>query len=349
MLVYYMMFLIPALAAMAAAGKPGRINSAGWWLTGALLTFLVGFRMSGGDYYNYFRRFDDFRYISSLHDALAIKDPGYQFVAYTMYQWDLGFAAVTLICALIAVTGLMVFARRQPNPWLGLAVAVPYLVIVVYMGYMRQGVALGLAMWGIAYLDRGKFVRFMLLTALAVTFHKSAIVMMAFGVFRQGKGRIFKITAVLIGLAGVWSAFVEQAADKLYVNYVEADMQSGGALIRVLLNLLPALLLFFYRKRWKAAYDDYGFWQMFALASAASVLLVGFASTAVDRMALYFIPMQIVVFSRLPELMRSMRPQQTTLLILLFYFVVLTVWLMLGNFSMWWIPYRNFIVWYLFG
>ena len=39
------------------------------------------------------------------------------------------------------------FVRRQPMPWLGLLVAIPYLVIVVGMGYSRQAIALGLFYW----------------------------------------------------------------------------------------------------------------------------------------------------------------------------------------------------------
>ncbi|WP_345987967.1 EpsG family protein [Sulfurimonas sp. HSL1-2] len=349
MLAYYLMFLVPALAAIMTAGKGVRPNNAVWISTGMLLTLLLGFRMSGGDWYNYLSRFDEMRYLT-LDLALGIKDPGYQLISYYMYQWDWGFYAVTMICAVISVTGLMIFLRRQVDPWLGLAVAVPYLYIVVYMGYMRQGVALGLVMWGITFLERGKFVRFVLMVVLAVTFHKSAILMIAFGVFQQGKGRIFKILAILFAGVGVWSAFVGDAAETLYVNYVEAGMQSGGAMIRVLLNAVPAMLLMLYRKQWKQHFNDYGFWSMIALASLAAIPLVVLASTAVDRMALYFLPLQIVVFARLPFLMRDTLSQQiTTFLILLFYFTVLTVWLTLGSFSKWWLPYKNFLIFSMFG
>jgi hypothetical protein len=350
MLTYYLMFLIPAIAAMANAGKTVRSNPVVWGFVGTAYTLLIGLRMSGGDWYNYLRGFERMRYLS-LDEAFTVKEPGYELLNYFMFHWGWGFLALTFICAAISVTGLIVFLRRQSSPWLGLAVSVPYLVIVVYMGYMRQGVALGLVMWGITYLDRGKFLRFVVFVALAVTFHKSAILMMAFGIFQQGRGRIFKIAAVLFGMIGIWSAFVgDTAAETLYKNYVEADMQSQGALIRVLLNLLPAALLFLFRKRWKAHFKDYTFWFMIALASAASVGLVGFASTAVDRMALYFLPIQIVVFSRLPFLARNvLHPKTTTLLVLTLYLAILFVWLNYAVNAMVWIPYKNYITWALFG
>lgn len=350
MLIYYFFFLFPALMAAVQPSAATRPHPLIWWFTGGILTLLLGFRMSGGDWYNYFGRFQDLAYLPMEH-VLLNGDPGYQFISYFMYQWGFGFFAVTFICALISVTGLMVFLKRLSNPWMGLAVAIPYLYIVVYMGYMRQGVALGLVMWGIAYLDRGKFWWFIGMVSLAVTFHKSAILMMAFGVFQQGKGKIVRLLASILAGIGILFAFVgESAYEMLYANYVETGMQSEGAYLRIALNALPALLLVSFRKTWKILFNDYGFWFMVAAASLVAIPLVGVASTAVDRMALYFLPIQIVVFSRLPLLMRHTLPiQVTTLLVLLFYLTVLSVWLNLGNFSMWWIPYENAIMIYLFG
>jgi len=349
MLAYYFVFLIPAVAALINAQKTEQSNPFVWGFVGLFYSLFMGFRMSGGDWWNYWWRFDDMRYLS-LEDALAIKDPGYQLVAYYMYYWDVGFAGVTFVCAVISVTGLVVFLRRQVNPWLGLTVAVPYLVIVVFMGYMRQGVALGLIMLAMAYLERGRFVRSVAAVALAATFHKTAVLMIAFGIFQKGRGKLLKIIAIVFAAVGVWAAFVGDAAETLYVNYVEAGMESQGALIRVLLNLVPAFFLFVYRKQWKMYFNDYAFWVMIAWASFASVLLVGFASTAVDRVALYFLPIQIVVFSRLPFLARNVLPPiVTTVLIVLLYFAVLTVWLNFAVNARPWLPYRNMIIELMFG
>ncbi len=41
------------------------------------------------------------------------------------------------------MSGLVQFCRKQPLPWLALAVAAPFIIIVVGMGYTRQSVALG--------------------------------------------------------------------------------------------------------------------------------------------------------------------------------------------------------------
>jgi len=344
MFTYFMMYFISAYVAINNANKVGRSSKTVWIFIGIVLTIIIGLRHHvGGDWNNYLFNFLALRGLP-FDNVMSMKDPGYQFLSYIAYDWGLSIYFVNLISAILFVSGLIALLRRQPNAWLGLAVAIPYLIIVVSMGYTRQGVAIGLVMWGIAYLDRGKFMYFIFFIFLAVTFHKSAILMIAFGMFQQNRGGIFKIAAIAVAGIGIWMSFVEESSAKLWTNYVEAEMESEGAIIRALLNFLPAVLLLVYRKEWKAHFNDYGLWVMVALASIASVGLVSFASTAVDRVALYFIPIQIVVFARLPFLaQRRISPKMTTILIVLFYALVMYVWLVFSANSRYWIPYRNIL------
>lgn len=348
MFAYFMMYILAAVAAVNHGGKKTRSHMMAWVLTGVGLTFIIGLRHHvGGDWNNYLKRFNELRWYS-FDQAMSLSDPGYQLISYWMYDWGWGIYMINFISAILFVSGLIAFLRRQINPWLGLAVAIPYLIIVVSMGYTRQGVAIGLVMWGIAALDRGKFLRFLFFIFLAVTFHKSAILMIAFGVFQQGKGKLFKILAILFAGIGIWSAFVEESTAHLWESYVEVEMESQGAMIRVLLNLVPSVLLLLFRKQWKKHFNDYTFWWMIALASIASVVLVNFASTAVDRMALYFIPIQIAVFARLPFLARqSISPKITTFLIVLFYLSILIIWLFFAVNARYWVPYHNILFWSL--
>ena len=69
-------------------------------------------------------------------------------------QNELGIWFVNTICGGIFSYGLIAFARSQPRPWLALAVAVPYLIIVVAMGYTRQAAAIGFVMLGLSALAK---------------------------------------------------------------------------------------------------------------------------------------------------------------------------------------------------
>ena len=80
--------------------------------------------------------------------------------------------------------------------------------------------------------------------------------MIAFGIFAGDRGKLLKLFGVMIAFAGVWTAFVSSDVDALITNYVDAQMESQGAMIRVLLNALPAMLLLNFRKQWKYYFDD---------------------------------------------------------------------------------------------
>lgn len=350
MLSYIFLYLIASFSAISIAGQQViRSSTAVWSFMGLLLSIIIGWRHHvGGDWNNYLRRFNaisDFSFSQTMEQS----DVGYQFLVYWMNAWGFEIYAVNFLSAILFVTGLIVFLRREINPWLGLTVAIPYLIIVVSMGYTRQGVAVGLVMWALASLDRKKFIRFLFFIVLAVSFHKSAVMMVAFGIFSHGRGKVLKALAVMIAGIGIWLSFVETDSSALWRNYVEAQMQSQGALIRVILNLLPALLLLAFRKRWKKYFRDYSLWFMIALASIASVFAVGFASTAIDRMALYFIPIQIVVYARLPFLAKNyLSPKVTSTLIVLFYGAILLVWLNFAVNARYWLPYHNMLFMDLF-
>jgi hypothetical protein len=221
-------------------------------------------------------------------------------------------------------------------------VAIPYLIVVVAMGYTRQGVALGFVFWGLAALENKQFKKFLILVVFAATFHKSAVLMIGLGIFLQGKGRFVRMLAVSVAGYGIWNAFLADYQQDLWKNYVEVQMESQGAQIRVAMNFIPAIIFLFYRKEWKKQCSDYSLWVMIALGSLGCVILVNFASTAVDRIALYFTPLQVVVYARLPFLLRGRFNQQViTFGILAFYALVLYVWLNYATHSIYWVPYNN--------
>ena len=72
-------------------------------------------------------------------------------------------------------------------PWLGLLVAIPYLVIVVGMGYSRQAIALGFVLMAFIKWPEKNFMKFAFFIFIASTFHKSAIVLFPLAFFINRK------------------------------------------------------------------------------------------------------------------------------------------------------------------
>ncbi len=270
------------------------------WLITALL---IGLRDEvGGDWGNYFR------YLygvagRDLEDAIQIGDPGYQVFNWVSVQIDWGIYGVNLMCGVFFATGLVVFCRHQSLPWLALAVSVPYMLIVVAMGYSRQGVALGIAMLGLTALGRGSTLWFVLWVVLAATFHKSAVFLLPVAALASGQNKLWTIIWSGLTIYAAYTLLVEKEASALYTNYVTSDYQSDGTLIRLFMNAIPAVLYL----RWRDRFDfpDYArrLWTWFAILSLGflGLFFVSSFSTALDRIALYLLPLQLAVFARLPQ------------------------------------------------
>jgi hypothetical protein len=352
MLHYFLAFFYPALMAMLQPySKPWK-GWGIWFPTSILYILFVGLRDEvGADWGNYFFMFENEASKMNYMDALHHGDPAF----WLLQVWvdDMGWDVhmVNLFCAIIFVWGLVTLLRKLPNPWLGLTIAVAYTMLAVAMGYVRQSVALGLVFWAIAYIMDGKYGRFLLFVAFATAFHKSAVLMAGIGIFHGGRNKYIKMIAGLFILVGVYFAFVSGYESQYVQRYVDSShFHSKGAYIRILMNAIPGLFLLYFRNRWKKLYpNDYTLWLLMALGSVFSLPLVPFASTVIDRLGLYFIPMQIVVLTRLPQLLpKILPPRIVTALVIGYYALAYIVFLKFAAWSFAWFPYQNQLIeWFL--
>jgi len=343
---YIVLYLFFAIMAITTRNKQRKSLSIDIIILGIFLVWFIGLRHHvGGDWYNYTRYF----YISipymNYHDAFIHEDPAFWVLAQFMYKLGFNLYGVNFIISIFFVIGLLKFLKRQPNFWLGLTIAFPYLIIVVILGYIRQGAAIGFVLWGLVYLEEGKFLKFIFSITMAVLFHKTAVILIGIGLFLKGKYKFIKILAVILIGIGLWSSFLAPKQDFLLQNYVYSnEYNSSGVWIRVFMNLIPAILFLKYRKKWKRLFNDYTLVYIFSISSVLMFFLVKISSTAVDRMSLYFIPLQIMVFSKLPILLGN----KVKIIIIIYYFTIMIIWLILGNFSRYWLPYRNIMFFGLF-
>jgi hypothetical protein len=355
MLPYWILFLLPAwLAITRLQPVPTQTLrwSGSWRVAFVLLVLMIGLRHQvGGDWFNYINHIQLASY-DSLAQALTKGDPAYSLLNWLAARMDLGPYFVNTVCATVFVWGLAVFCRAQPLPWLALVVAVPYLVIVVAMGYTRQGTAIGLAMLGLVALSDRKILRFVVYVVLAATFHKSAVILMPLAILADTKTRVW--TTLWVGASSLlfyWLLLQESVA-ALTVNYIGAEYASSGAAIRVAMNALPALLFLWFRHRFVMSRDDRMFWTWMSLGALAFIglLVVSPSSTAVDRVALYWIPLQLFVLSRLPDAIGKQNVKSKELLvtaIVCYSAAVLFVWLSFASHASAWLPYQFYPwVWY---
>jgi hypothetical protein len=309
---------------------------------------MVGLRFEvGGDWYNYLEIFAYYQY-RDLGDVLFASDPGFSFLNWLAQELGYDIWFVNSICAAIFMWGLVKFARQQPNPWLVFVVAVPYLVIVVGMGYTRQAVAIGFILAGLSIFSKETMLKFAIYIACAAAFHKTAVIILPLVALSVVAQRASAAIMVLVLGVLLYVTLLQNAIDRLLTNYVEAGYDSQGAMIRVAMNLPPAIIFLVYWQRFGLPEQVSKLWRILSAAALAALglLFTLSSTTAVDRLALYLIPIQLFVLARVPYAFPNRgRPNgQIVLAVIAYSALVQFVWLNYATHARYWVPYQNWLV-----
>ena len=348
MIVYWAMFMLPAITALTANSRDYREKPRfQLWLLLLLagFTILIGFRWEvGGDWFTY----EEIVYgieAEKLDYALRYFDPGFGLITYISTRIGMGSLGPMLVCGAALTYGIWRFAQRQADPWLAITAAVPYLMIVVGMGYVRQAAAIGFLLVALIRFEEGSMRDFFKWLALGATLHASSLVILpVIGlVWARQRGAAVLIPIAMASVA-LFGFFLRERVDKFVSNYVEAEMDSSGALVRLAMNAVPALIFLLFRKRFPISEDYRWLWTLFASVALGLVVLVYFspATTALDRVGLYFIPIQLFVFGNIARLVArdTTTHASVTVLVVTYYGTVLYTWLQYATHAEFWLPYQ---------
>jgi hypothetical protein len=340
MMSYWTAFLLPVLGGLSPLRPDRALRAVLYVLAFLALTLFIGGRdVVGCDWDTYVVHY----YTASDETFLQALGQGYP--AYSVLNWlaaRTGFDVhgVNTVCAAIFSFGLLAFARRQPRPWLFLAAAMPYLVIVLAMGFTRQATALGFLMLAFnAFVDQ-KLVRFLVLVALAGLFHSSAVALAPMAVFMR-RGRI---SPWFIG--GAASAFLavsilSNTLDRYVYSYVQQSYEAEGALYRLPLHATAAAAVLLFRKRWFARFEDGRLFVILAFAALLTFPFAFFLPVMADRMSMYLLPFQVAAAARVPDLLSARHRPLVIMGVVLAYGLSLYVWLTYANHASCWVPYGS--------
>jgi len=342
MLIYWALFAFFAFGAFVDSRRePDFQRRRPFWIMGGLaILIMVGLRYKiGADWKTYEFIFQYASHVS-FDRALDIGDPGYQAVNWAVGQLGGEIWLVNLVCATIFTWGLFRLSRLQPYPWLAVLIAVPYMVIVV-SNYTRQAAALGLIMAGLSSLIRGgSLARFAVYAVLAATFHRTAVAILPLAIFSRPRNRFFNILGgIALGVA-MYDVFLKDTMDAFVDNYIKTKYSSQGASIRIAMEVLAASLFLLRRKRFEFPDHEDKLWFYFSIASmgALAALILTPSSTAVDRLSIYLMPLQLVILSRIP----FVYTQRSTgvMLVAAYSFAVQFIWLNFATHARFWVPYH---------
>lgn len=344
---YLILFAYPALAANGVSFVTRRGRHWSLPLVGYAIIFvlLVGLRHDvGGDWGNYVLAVEWAEHMSLFEYLAEGWDPGYAALNWMAAQLGLGVYFVNVVCAVFFWTALVRFARERTSPWLAITVAIPYLITVVLMGYSRQGVAIGFVLLALTALEHKKLPRFFAWILVAALFHKTAVILAPIAMFSTARGRwsrLFWTTCFTALAAGL---FLAERVETMYADYTTSSYESSGAMVRIATNALPALIYLAFRKRFIVTDAARVTWTFMALSSLVFVplLFAPLSSTILDRLALYWIPLQLFVLSELPAAFprRDAPSPGMRFTVLGYSFALLVGWLAFAEHAEYWLTYE---------
>ena len=362
MLIYYLMFALPLAGALSPIRFTSGLRKIPWVILVIATIIVIGFRYQiGGDWPNYY---ETYLRISQdgIERAITSRSIGYGLINWISSELGFGFVGVNTICAVLFVSGLAYFCSKQLLPYLAWLVATPYLVIVVSMGYTAQSVALGFVMVAYQLISDRRVVMFFVFVGIASLFHKSAIIVVIFGISLVDKSLLISVAnkfmylsfskkewiALMTVVTVLTVVFVTQSKGilSLIEYYIFRDQwESSGGRYRILMNAVTALVFLSIVRLREMDYGGRSLWIYISIVSLVCVPLVFWQSTLIDRISLYFLPLQLHLWSRLPSIFKDPVLRVSSVVFVAFgYAVVLIIWMNYANHSYEWIPYRNYLL-----
>lgn len=318
-----------------------------WVFIFILLVVFVGFRYKvGADWDVYYKAVEKYSFLGEARDF------GYDFLVWLAVIFDQEIVLVNVISAIFFSYGLVIFCRNQTLSSLSMLVAFPYIVTVVAMGYTRQSIVLGLFMLGLVQLENGNFWRYIGLIIFAALFHSSAIVLLPLAIVVVERYLFIKILTLVLFLAVTYFFVLDEVVDYVKSTYFDVTFTSPGTMIRFVLLLFPALLFLFNINRLKineisTSIYVIRLWTVVALSTFVMVipLLILPSYTVIDRILLYWLPLQLFVFGNIPAVYINNKYIYYIIYItiILYSTLVFVAWLFFSNNSHMWIPYSNYL------
>lgn len=330
-----------------ALAKPGGARNQAYYLVLFSLFLLSAFRYRVGcDWSGYY-----FQYLiakNSDWSALSsIREPVWWAILIWINESGFPYPVVNVVSSAVFFIGIHILARRQPDALGFLVLLFPILIINMPMSGIRQGAAIGLICIAFtAFTDR-RPLKYAIWVALASGFHASALIFMLLLPVASGRYTRGHLTlAAILALPGAYFLASSEAAEVATDRYIGSGIDAAGAAFRVGILGLTALYFFVaVRKKWLLTFpQDYILANIGTIAMALAFSLVPISSVIGDRFGYYLIPIQAMIFARIPFLPFRTNSAFHSALPYLGLLLVFTVWSQLSvHFQNCYIPYQTWI------
>ena len=312
-----------------------------WILVLFLLSIFIGFRNEiGGDwiiYEKFYHNVLNLSFSQIINSSLV-----YVYINKIAYYTGTQFIGVNVICALIFMFSLAIFLNNTKNKWLALAISFPIIILILGMGYTRQGLAFSFSLFLIKALEDKKLLKSIIFIILSILSHKSALFICSFLLFLSlwyHKKYFYLIISVIIPIFFAYLFwYLYKHLFHFYAGFGQ-HMFSYGSLPRSLLILFVAVLFIINKKKFKNMNE----YQIFIYTAFASMIIFIFpfsiaTSVVADRLLLYLYPLKLV-FVAFADL-KDKTIRFIIFIISSLYFFYLIIWITFGKNSFSWVPYE---------
>ena len=138
-----------------------------------------------------------------------------------------------------------------------------------------------------------------------------------------------------------------ESAELAATRYIGTGVDAFGAIFRVgAIFLSAAYFFYFVRKKWVRKFpEDYSLVSIGAIGMAITVILLPISSVIADRFAYYLIPIQAMIFARLPFLPFKSNKNIHVALPYVGLLVMFVVWTQTSSlFEGCYLPYQSWIL-----
>ena len=309
------------------------------------LIVIIGLRFEvGGDWnsykYIYFRNLEYF----DIKNIFFTRDPFFKLLNYLSQFIFLDYFGVNLITAIIVIFCIHKFSLNMPDYWLSIHITIPVILFLMTMSFNKQAIALSIALLGFINLNKNNYLNSFFYFTLSTMFHFSAVFnFLIFFIYLIKKYPLSFLIIILFFLIIINFNFYNYYWH--YINeYIIRQRYSGGAQIRIILNLIPSIIIT-YLVLFNNYKEKIPLYILIMSLLTFIVFITSFTfSTAMDRINFYLIPLQLFTYGYLISNINLQFSIILKYLVLLIYIVYFPLFLIFSTHGGNWIPYKNLIV-----
>lgn len=344
---YYFIFIIPLFFYYISKRLSKNLNKVNLLFVLLIFALFTGSRVEiGGDWGTYLKNYYILGKNFNLRDFNVRSDWGFEILSYFFYINKQPIFFLNLLISFFNFLCLYFFLRDKDYKWIFLIISVPFFVIVLQIGFIRQSVAISFIILSMLAIKKNYYLSFMICMILGMMFHKSSLLIFLIMILSIDRllSVILKYSIFFIFI-GIIIYLSRGDFGNLYSNYlINISTDSKGAIPRLILVCVPSIIYLLFYNKFNFSLFEKKFFLILSLLTFILIPLVISYSTLVDRLLIYLLPFQLVIYSSISSLSKNENIKKLINSSVISLFILyLFVWLNFSNSSQRWVPYSSFI------